>query len=302
MNFIGRQQQLPCDHSLTLIYLPFCFILFLPGALPQTLVCPRLSTACPDLFCPFNCAGRGICNFDHVSVNGTAQPKCECFDSSDTSPGCSDSLIQNGDFLDDADGLLDNIEEDFFDPLVAVFVDHPDKWTSSSWAWGAGLLTVFLVMLLCICSTFWPEAKGGNKDLDMEQTYRGSSSRISPRDSSRTRKTSSSTIPTDSRRLQKSSSRERASRKNSSSRRAPDERRQSSSRPSSGRHSSSRPSKRSTTEKKRSPTSYHERYLRENHQVVSHSQHNRRSSRDRGSSRERRGHRSRGISSSMTEI
>jgi hypothetical protein len=128
------------------------------GALPQTLVCPRLSTACPDLFCPFGCAGRGICNFAN-SVNGTIQPVCECFDPTDTSPGCSDSLIPDGTFLDDSTGLFDNLEENFFDPLIAVFVDHPDLWTSSSWAWAAGLLTVMLVMVLCICSSFWPKAK-----------------------------------------------------------------------------------------------------------------------------------------------
>jgi hypothetical protein len=68
------------------------------GALPQTLVCPRLSTACPDLFCPFTCAGRGVCNYAHT-INGTIHPKCECFDETDTSPGCSDSLLPDGDFL-----------------------------------------------------------------------------------------------------------------------------------------------------------------------------------------------------------
>ena len=62
------------------------------GAFPQTLICPRLSVACPDLFCPFGCAGRGICNYAHT-VNGTSLPRCECFDKDDTSPGCSDSLV-----------------------------------------------------------------------------------------------------------------------------------------------------------------------------------------------------------------
>ena len=128
------------------------------GALPQTLVCPRLSTACPDLFCPFNCAGRGVCDYTNM-VNGTFQPVCRCFDETDTSPGCSDSLLPDGDFLDDSTGLFDNIEEDFFDPMIAVFVDHPDKWTTASWAWAAGLFSVFLIMLLCICSAFWPERK-----------------------------------------------------------------------------------------------------------------------------------------------
>jgi hypothetical protein len=149
------------------------------GALPQTLVCPRLSTACPDLFCPFNCAGRGVCNYENV-VNGTIQPKCECFDTSDTSPGCSDSLLPNGDFLDDATGLFDNVQEDFFDPLVSVFVDHPDKWTSSSWAWAAGLLTVFFVMLLCICSTFWPEGTGNGGKKNGRTSPKSSSKARSP--------------------------------------------------------------------------------------------------------------------------
>ena len=128
------------------------------NAVSLTLVCPRLSTACPDLFCPFSCAGRGVCNYSNV-VNGTVRPACECFDPGDKSPGCSDSLLPDGGFLENADGLFDNLEENFFDPMVAVFVDHPDKWTTSSWAWAAGLLFLFLIMLLCICSTFWPRSK-----------------------------------------------------------------------------------------------------------------------------------------------
>eukprot|EP00934_Nitzschia_sp_Nitz4_P001634 Nitzschia sp. Nitz4//scaffold27_size158506//200//5337//NITZ4_002575-RA/size158506-processed-gene-0.253-mRNA-1//-1//CDS//3329545413//1634//frame0 len=155
------------------------------GALPITLVCPRLSAACPDLFCPFSCAGRGTCNFDNV-VNGTVHPVCECFDSTDTSEGCSDSLIPDSGFLENADGLFDNIEEDFFDPLIAVFVDHPDKWTTSSWAWAAGLLAVFLVMLLCICSAFWPESSGKHaSDATLPSARPRSSSRSAQQSRSR---------------------------------------------------------------------------------------------------------------------
>lgn len=152
------------------------------------MVCPRLSTACPDLFCPFQCAGRGVCNYD-VTVNGTLRPTCECFDPNDTSPGCSDSLLPNGGFFDDADDLFDNIEEDFFDPLVAVFVDHPDKWTASSWAWAAGLLAIFLVMLLCICSAFWPESEkskafaNGHRGAAFANGHRGAAAATSPKDS-----------------------------------------------------------------------------------------------------------------------
>ena len=267
------------QHASTYFYV--CIYLSWIGALPQTLVCPRLSTACPDLFCPFNCAGRGVCNYDFVNVNGTKQPKCECFDQSDTSPGCSDSLIQDGDFLDNADGLFDNIEEDFFDPLVAVFVDHPDKWTSASWAWGAGLLTVFLIMLLCICSTFWPEENKDAKNRELAKSYRGTTTSPRPRSSSSPRTRSSSprkrsspqSQSRDSRRL--SSNRNRSStstRKHHSSTRRSDGRRQSSTtRPSSSRssgvrHSSLRPPP--SSQNRNAPTSYHERYLRENHHVV----------------------------------
>lgn len=125
---------------------------------PQTLICPRLSQACPDLFCPFNCAGRGVCDYDNI-VNGTKRPKCVCDDPDDLTLGCSESQIPDGDFLRDGSGLFDNLEENFFDSLVAVFVDNPDAWTTASWAWAAGLVTILLILLLCICSSFWPQRR-----------------------------------------------------------------------------------------------------------------------------------------------
>lgn len=128
------------------------------GAIPTIITCPRLSDACPDLFCPFNCAGRGVCNFANVE-NGNVRPKCECFDTTDTTPGCSESQIPDGKYLDDSTGLVDDLEEGFFDPLVAVFVDSPKKWTTASWAWAGGLIALFVVLMLCICSAFWPEGK-----------------------------------------------------------------------------------------------------------------------------------------------
>lgn len=129
------------------------------GTIPTMVTCPRLSAACPDLFCPFNCAGRGTCNFANVDENNIIRPKCECFDESDISEGCSESQIPDGKFLDDSSGLKDDIEEGFFDPLVAVFVDHPNKWTTASWAWAGGLIALFVVMLLCIASSFWPQGQ-----------------------------------------------------------------------------------------------------------------------------------------------
>jgi hypothetical protein len=49
-----------------------------------SVICPRLAAACPNLFCPKNCEGRGTCNW---SAKGG--PKCECFDSSNKSESCS---------------------------------------------------------------------------------------------------------------------------------------------------------------------------------------------------------------------
>mmetsp|Transcript_27422 Transcript_27422/g.38563 ORF Transcript_27422/g.38563 Transcript_27422/m.38563 type:complete len:834 (+) Transcript_27422:315-2816(+) len=128
------------------------------GLVDFKLTCPRLSQACPDLFCPFNCAGRGICNFQNV-VNGTIRPKCECFDSSDTSEGCSDSLIPDGEYLDNSNGLINTYNENVLDPLISVFVDHPDRWTTAAWGYAIGLLVLFLIMIGCMCSGCLPQRK-----------------------------------------------------------------------------------------------------------------------------------------------
>jgi hypothetical protein len=135
----------------------------LSGAFGTTVTCPRLSSVCPDMFCPANCAGRGNCVFpDGTSSNSygsenATRPRCECFDTSDTSAGCSDTFVLDGKYLRDGSGLTDKIKTSFFEPLIAVFVDHPDTWTTASWAWAAALFVVFLLMILCICSSFWPE-------------------------------------------------------------------------------------------------------------------------------------------------
>jgi hypothetical protein len=64
----------------------------LPLVTSFKIVCPRLATACPDMFCPLNCEARGNCNWD--APNG---PKCECFDASDTSESCCGSNCGSGD-------------------------------------------------------------------------------------------------------------------------------------------------------------------------------------------------------------
>ena len=46
----------------------------------STLTCPRLTAACPDMFCPSNCEGRGACDFDARDDDGRRRPRCVYFD------------------------------------------------------------------------------------------------------------------------------------------------------------------------------------------------------------------------------
>ena len=70
---------------------------FTTGLLASTVTCPRLSSVCPDMFCPSNCSGRGECNFEHVDeIDGVVRPKCECFNVTDTSRACSESFSHIG--------------------------------------------------------------------------------------------------------------------------------------------------------------------------------------------------------------
>lgn len=54
------------------------------GGFVANMICPKLAVVCPELFCQGGCSGRGVCNF--------ATSECECFDSNDTSPICSDMV------------------------------------------------------------------------------------------------------------------------------------------------------------------------------------------------------------------
>ena len=47
------------------------------------LECPALATICPDLFCPGECSGRGVCDYSAVPA------KCNCDDETDTTAACS---------------------------------------------------------------------------------------------------------------------------------------------------------------------------------------------------------------------
>lgn len=132
------------------------------GLLPLTIKCPRLSSACPDMFCPANCAGRGVCDFTAL-VNGTIRPKCMCFNTSDTSPGCAETLTLEDRYLQDSDDLVSILDSTIFDPLIAVFVDEPNTWTNASWAWASGLFALFLLIIICICSSCMPSKHRGKR-------------------------------------------------------------------------------------------------------------------------------------------
>jgi len=78
-----------------------------PSLSGVTFECPRFSAACPDLVCPSNCSGKGVCNHE--------TGKCTCFNNQDESFGCygmttpSNSKVDNNfnNNIND-DGLNDN--------------------------------------------------------------------------------------------------------------------------------------------------------------------------------------------------
>ena len=47
-----------------------------------SVVCPRIAVVCPDLVCPSNCSGKGVCDYC-LEI-----PQCICDDPFDLSPGC----------------------------------------------------------------------------------------------------------------------------------------------------------------------------------------------------------------------
>eukprot|EP00551_Chaetoceros_affinis_P011342 CAMPEP_0203677368 /NCGR_PEP_ID=MMETSP0090-20130426/27956_1 /ASSEMBLY_ACC=CAM_ASM_001088 /TAXON_ID=426623 /ORGANISM="Chaetoceros affinis, Strain CCMP159" /LENGTH=674 /DNA_ID=CAMNT_0050544241 /DNA_START=265 /DNA_END=2289 /DNA_ORIENTATION=- len=48
--------------------------------------CPKLTQACPDMFCPAMCSGKGNCDWEALPM-----PICNCFDARDTTAGCFES-------------------------------------------------------------------------------------------------------------------------------------------------------------------------------------------------------------------
>lgn len=123
------------------------------GILNGVLICPRLSAACPNLFCPVNCAGRGRCDYDHLINETIIQPTCKCFNTSDTSPACTESYVPKGDFFLEGP-LYASFTPGFLDPLISVFLDSPQTWSNTTWGLAVGGLVLFFKMIICIIYSF----------------------------------------------------------------------------------------------------------------------------------------------------
>lgn len=87
-----------CDHDFEVKSIPTSNI---------KITCPRLSQACPDMFCPADCAGRGICDYNAsaICIEGTCRYKasCSCFDKNDTTSFCSETDILETKLSDDSE-------------------------------------------------------------------------------------------------------------------------------------------------------------------------------------------------------
>mmetsp|Transcript_12295 Transcript_12295/g.15592 ORF Transcript_12295/g.15592 Transcript_12295/m.15592 type:complete len:416 (-) Transcript_12295:389-1636(-) len=80
-----------------------------------TFTCPSLRQACPDMFCPSNCSGKGICNWD-----ADPYPVCECFDATDTTPGCYNSHVLEPVKCEDVEEFVEYFDDDDDDTTETV--------------------------------------------------------------------------------------------------------------------------------------------------------------------------------------
>jgi len=155
------------------------------------IICPRLSSVCPDLFCPANCSGRGTCRWTKNATHPTAPPKsqCICFDETDKSPGCSSTLQLHGDWVDNADSVGGKVRKaGFFDNFVKLFVDDPDDWSNTTKAWGAGFATIVAILFLCLCQSLFPTRKAKTRGGKKRKTKSSNKSKGRKRSQSPTKK------------------------------------------------------------------------------------------------------------------
>lgn len=83
-NFRVIVNGIPCDYDFQQITIQTT------ASSSATMECPRLSAVCPDLFCPGDCSGRGVC---HYSSSGTKAPECQCYDHNVAAPDCQNGTL-----------------------------------------------------------------------------------------------------------------------------------------------------------------------------------------------------------------
>jgi len=133
------------------------------GDVIAKMTCPRLSSICPDLFCPANCSGRGVCDYE-AQFNGVTKPRCKCFDPRDLSIACSSTvrLIDDPIYAQDPNDFFDikitanATEKSSIDTLIDVFRVAPSEWTRRSRIWLGGIVTFFMIMTFCAVATCFP--------------------------------------------------------------------------------------------------------------------------------------------------
>lgn len=94
----GSDDFLTCEHDFQMLDHPVFAT--------TKIQCPRLAVICPDFVCPANCSGKGVCDYSAFP------PKCNCFDSEDTSARCSKSSLFEEEIVNEGEEILTEEAED----------------------------------------------------------------------------------------------------------------------------------------------------------------------------------------------
>ena len=87
---------LSCDEDFELLSIPNFNV---------EIECPRISQMCPNMFCPSNCAGRGVCDYNATAkcTDGKCRYAaiCRCFNETDESPFCLQTNLLPNDIIEE---------------------------------------------------------------------------------------------------------------------------------------------------------------------------------------------------------
>lgn len=121
-------------------------VLQIPSTVADFLICPRLATVCPHLFCPASCSGRGQCDY-----SAKPSPKCTCFDPENTSEGCYEETIDaativSGGRMSKQDAEVNGADGDLLDSLAVPLSSEAIRGqkTLLGWLMSAMILSMSL--------------------------------------------------------------------------------------------------------------------------------------------------------------